>query len=184
MIQQSLKVQLVAAGGAADQVVEPLPTEDLAVEQHLLEAVAQLRIGVLHQPAGEVGIGRTQDLEVGVDAQGDALQRHQGANDQGVIGRDTEGEAIHHPAEVVGDGLEVHPAHTHLQGLAKDLFKGRNDGLEIHVFRQEAQADEVVAELSEVAVHQVNNRLDQPGAALTADLAHHPEVQIGQAAIG
>ena len=68
--------------------------------------------------------------------------------------------------------------------MAKDLLKGRNDRLEIHVLRQEAQADEVVAQLSEIAVHQVDHRLDQAGAALTADLAHHSEVEIGQATIG
>ena len=68
LIEQSLEIQLAAAGGTADQVVQPLPTEDVAVEQHFLEAVAQLRVRVLHQPAGEIGVGRTQDFEIGIDA--------------------------------------------------------------------------------------------------------------------
>ena len=184
MVQQAIEIQFAALGGTGDQVVEPLPAENIAVKQHFLEAFPEGRIGVFHQSPGEIGVGGTQDFEIGIHAEGNALQGDQGANDQGVVGRHLEGEAIHHAGEVVGDGLEIHPAHAHLDGLAKNTFKGRHDRFEIHVFRQETQADEIFGELAKIAIHQVHHGLDQARARFPAHLTHHPEVQVSQAAIG
>ena len=131
-------------GGASDQVVEPLPAEDVAVEEHLLEALAQGGIGVFHQPPGEVGVGGAKDLELGINAEGDALQGHQGADDQGVVRRHLEGEAIHHAGKVICDRFEIHAADSLLDRLTEHLFKSRHYRLEIYVFGQEAQADEIL----------------------------------------
>ena len=135
LIEQALQIERGAAGGTGDQVVQPLPAEDLAVEQHFPQAVAQLGVGILHQPAGEVGVGGAEDLELGINAQGDALERHQRTDDQGVVGGHPEREAIHHAREVVGDCLEVHAADPHLQGLAEHALERWHDRFEIDVLR-------------------------------------------------
>ena len=74
------------------------------------------------------------------------------------------GEAIHHAGEIIGDGLEIHAAHPHLQGLAKHAFKGWHDRFEIHLFAKETECHEILGERPEIAVHQVHHRLNQAGA--------------------
>ena len=161
MIQQGLKVELRLAGCTGHQVFQACPAEGIAVEQHLLQALAQLGIRILHQPSSEVGIGRSKNLELRIHAQGNAFKGHQGANDQGVIRRHTEGKFVHHPGHVIGDGLEVHPIHTRLEGLAEDFFEGRNDRFEVHVLRQKTEGDEILGELSKVAIDQMHHGLNQ-----------------------
>ena len=183
LIQQGFEVQLCLAGCTGHQIFQTCPAECVTVEQHFLEALPQLRIGILHQSPGEIGVRRAKDLELWVDAQGDAFKRDQGADDQCVIGRDAEGEFVHHTGHVVGHGLEVHAIDPSFQGLTEHGFECRNNRLEIDVFRQETKGDEVFGELAEIAVHQVHHRLNQSGAGLTADFTHHPEIQIAEPAI-
>ena len=114
LIQQPFQVQLGLQGGTVDQAFESLPAELVAVVEHFPQAAAQLGIGILHQAAGEVGIGGAENLEVGIHAQGDALQGYQRADDQGVIGGNLEGEAIHNAGEIVGYRFEIHATHSHL----------------------------------------------------------------------
>ena len=164
MIEQGLQIQLGLACSAGHQIFQTGPTERVPVEQHLLKALTQLGIGILHQPPGEVGVGSTEDLEVRIHTQGDALQGDQRPNDQGVVRRHPEGEFVHHTGHVVGDRFEIHAVDAGFQGLAEDLLKGGNNRFQVHVFRQESQGDEVFGELPEVPVHQMNHRLNQAGA--------------------
>ena len=77
MIEQGLQIQLGLACSAGDQIFQTGPTERVPVEQHLLKALTQLGIGILHQPPGEVGVGSTEDLEVRINTEGDAFQGDQ-----------------------------------------------------------------------------------------------------------
>ena len=71
-----------------------------------------------------------------------------------------------------------------MKRLAENLFKRWNDRFEVHLFRQEAEGDEVLGEGIEVAIDQVHHRLNQARSRFAGDLAHHPEIEIGQAPIG
>ena len=55
------KVNLKDGSGSAS-------IEDLAIEEHFPQAVAQLGIGIFHQAPGEIGIGGPKNLEVGIHA--------------------------------------------------------------------------------------------------------------------
>ena len=67
--------------------------------------------------------------------------------------------------------------------MTEHLFKSWHYRLEIYVFGQEAQADEILTQLAETAIYQVHNRLNQAGARFAAHLAHHAEVEVGEPAI-
>ncbi len=164
MIEQGFQIQLGLAGSARHQIFKAGPAEGVTVEQHFLKALTQLGIGIFHQPPGEVRVGSTEDLEVGIHTQGDALKGDQRPNDQGVVRGHPEGEFVHHTGHVVGDRFEIHAVDAGFQGLAEDLFKGGNNRFQVHVFRQEPQGDEVFGELPEVPVHKMDNRLNQAGA--------------------
>ena len=90
-----------------------------------------------------------------------------------------ERKAIHYAREIVGDGLEIHAADTHLDGLAKYAFKGRHNRLQIHLFPQKSEADKVLGKGAEISVDQMDHRLDQTRAGLPADCTHHAEIEVG-----
>ena len=77
LIQQPFDVQLLLAGRIHDQILQPVPAEILTVKQHVPQGAPQIGIGILQQAASEIGIGRTEDFEIAVDAEGNAFQRHQ-----------------------------------------------------------------------------------------------------------
>ena len=77
LIQQPFDVQLLLAGRIHDQILQPVPAEILSVKQHVPQGAPQIGIGILQQAASEIGIGRTEDFEIAVDAEGNAFQRHQ-----------------------------------------------------------------------------------------------------------
>lgn len=52
-----------------------------------------------------------------------------------------------------------------------------------HLFRDEVEALEVVADALVVAVHQVGDGLDHAELLVVGDLRHEPEVQDGQLAL-
>ena len=183
LIEERVEVELGLAGGTGHQIFKTGPSERFPFKQHFLEALPQLRVGILHQALGEVGIGSSEDLELGIDAQGDSLEGDQGADDQRVIRRHPEREFVHHARHVVGDALEVHAIHPHLQCLAEDGFEGWNDRFEIDVFRQESKGDEVLGEFGEIAVDQVHHRLNQACPGLPAHLTHHAEIEVAEPAV-
>src|SRR2546430_11677062 len=77
-----------------------------------------------------VGLGRVEEAELRVGDDADAFERHQGADDVGEVGGQTERILVHHVCQIISQLLEVHFAELEIEVMLKESF---DDGA--HLFR-------------------------------------------------
>mmetsp|Transcript_6655 Transcript_6655/g.9225 ORF Transcript_6655/g.9225 Transcript_6655/m.9225 type:complete len:712 (-) Transcript_6655:774-2909(-) len=168
------RVQQRRQAGGAQRAAAAAAARGGRVE-HFLEGALDLGPVFAEQPARHEGVRLHDDAVVRVADQRHALQRDDGAAEDGEVGRDAEGDVVEHGQRVVGHRLQpahggpglahpVLPPDLRLVALgaaaldvgAERLVHQRHHQRPIAVVRQDAEGDEVIHQRGVVLVGQVD----------------------------